>query len=179
MQRGKTPYHSLGRRLFEIRKSLQETVPEVSGAVELDTEVIVRFEKGEERPSEDVLDLLISHFDIKDEEAEELWELAGYGTLGSPQFDQMPISTLVVVPADSRVIYTDMANVAVNNHGVVINFMQNGVNNQPVPVSRVGMSLEHARNVLEVLDKTIKQAEAAKTPKHLPSSTARTSKKQK
>ncbi len=173
MQRGKTPYQSLGRRLTEIRKQSLETIPEVSGAVELENDVIVRFEKGEERPSEDVLMLLISHFDIKEDEADELWELAGYNNSSSNQFEHSPLPTLVVVPNDTRVIYSDTANVAINNYGVVLNFMQNGANNQPVSISRIGMSMDHAKSVLEVLARTIAQAEASKAPKQLPSSTSR------
>lgn len=167
MQRGKTPFYSLGQRLSEIRKSLQETVGEVSGAIELDTEVVVRFEKGEERPSEDMLMLLISHFDIKDEEADELWELAGY-TQPSQTADAAQIPTLVVVPTDNRIIYTDTANITINNFGVVLNFMQNSTANQSISVARVGMSLQHARSVLEVLAKTIAQAETSIKPKQLP-----------
>lgn len=176
MQRGKFPYRSLGVRLSEIRKQSLETIHEVSGAVELESEAIARFEKGEERPSEDVLMLLISHFDIQDDEADELWELAGYNPQQSTPADQANIPTLVVVPHDSRIIYTDTANVSINNFGVVMNFMQNGLSGQQLSVARVGMSLEHARSVLEVLGKTIAQAEAAQVPKQLPSS-AKTPKK--
>ncbi len=168
MQRGKFPYRLLGSRLSEIRKKSLETIHEVSGAVELESDEITRFEAGEKRPSEDILSLLIDHFDIKDEDADELWELAGYSaSAASVDLPQMP--TLVVVPNDTRIIYTDTANVTVNNFGVVMNFMQNGANNQPLSIARIGMSLDHAKSVLEVLGKTIAQAEAAKTPKSLPS----------
>jgi transcriptional regulator with XRE-family HTH domain len=177
MQRGKYPYSSLGNRLQQIRKQSLETIGEVSGAVELESEQIARIESGEERPSEDVLMLLISHFGIKDEEADELWELAGYADTKTPSFDQQTIPTLVVVPTDNRVLYTDTANVSINNFGVVLNFMQNGIHNQPVSVARIGMSMEHAKSVLEVLAKTIAQAEMSRQPKSLPSSTSKPSSK--
>lgn len=180
MQRGKTPYRSLGIRLAEIRKKSLETIHEVAGSIELESDVVSRFEKGEERPSEDVLMLLMSHFDIQDEEADELWELAGYNNSQSSAIpDQMPLPTLVVVPNDTRTIYSDTANITVNNYGVVMNFMQNGINDQPVSVGRIGMSLEHARSVLEVLTKTISQAESARQPKQLPSHTSSSAKKRK
>jgi hypothetical protein len=61
-----------------------------------------------------------------------------------------------------------MIQVMVNNYGVIINFMQGaGPANQPLAVSRVGMSKEHARSVLEVLQKTLDQAENPATPKQL------------
>lgn len=169
MQRGKKPYQQLGTRLRQIRKSLQETVTEVSGAVELESDIIDSYERGDTRPSEDVLGLLISHFDVKEDEADELYDLAGYSsTDGDAHFhDDMPSPpSLVMIPMDNRIIYTDSANVSVNNYGVIISFTQNGPNNQPVGISRVGMSIDHAKSVLEVLGKTIEQAELQKKSKN-------------
>lgn len=174
MQRGKKPYHQLGSKLRQIRKGLNETVTEVSGAVELEADMIDSYERGEMRPSEDVLALLISHFDIKDEEADELYDLAGYGQNdpGSHLHDDLPMPpSLVMIPMDNRIIYTDSANVSVNNYGVVISFTQNGPNNQPASVARVGMSIEHAKSVLKVLTATIAQAEkqqGSRNQKQLP-----------
>lgn len=170
MQKRQYPYRLLGERLQGFRKKSRETIPEVSGAVELETDIIAAYERGETRPSEDVLDLLIRHFDIEDDEADELWELAGYSDSTSAG-DMPAMPTLVMIPTDNRIVYTDTANVTVNNYGVVMNFMQNGQGGQPAAVARVGMSLEHAKSVLEVLGKTIKQAETAKTPKYLPGKT--------
>jgi transcriptional regulator with XRE-family HTH domain len=167
MRKGHTPYQQFGQRLQEIRKKFQETLPEVSGAVELESDVLARIERGEERPTEDVLMLLISHFNIKDDEADELWELAGYeNTRNQSEPTQPP--TVFMIPLDNRIVYTDTAHVMINNYGVVINFSQNNGNNQPLAVARVGMSLEHAKSVLEVLATTIAQAEAIKQPKALP-----------
>lgn len=171
MQRGKIPYRQFGQRLSEIRKALQESVSEVSGAVEIETETFKRYERGEERPSEDILSLLIDHFAIKEDEADELWELAGYSQ-DQPKSDDLPnVTAFMVLPVDSRIVYTDTAHVSINNFGVVMNFMQNGPQNQPMAVARVGMSLDHAKSVLDVLAKTISQAEAANRPKLLPNRT--------
>jgi transcriptional regulator with XRE-family HTH domain len=171
MQRGATPYQQFGKLLSTIRRRMSESVYEVSGAVELEEAAVDRFERGEERPSEDILLLLINHFDVKDDEADKLWELAGYdkNTTGSDEVQPMPQS-IVMVPFDTRIVYTDTAHVMINNYGVIMNFMQTGANNQPLAVARVGMSLDHARSVLEVLQKTIAQAdaEALRNKKFLP-----------
>jgi transcriptional regulator with XRE-family HTH domain len=169
MQRGRNPFSQFGNRLQEIRRKNQESIIEVSGAVELDTDTLMRIEQGIDRPSEDILLLLINHFNIQDEEADELWELAGYNQASLPNspLDITSAPTMVVVPFDNRIIFTDTANVTINNFGVVMNFMQNGLHNQQVSIARVGMSLEHAKSVLEVLAKTIAQAEQAKLPKQL------------
>lgn len=157
------PYQTLGTRLKKLRERLQETLAEVSGAVEIDVDVMQHFEQGKDRPSEDILELLISHFDLKDEEAKKLWHLAGYHEVRGDS-----ASSVVVLPVDARVVYTDMLNVVVNDYGLVMNFMQTGgPNNQPLVVTRLGMSKDHARSVIELLQKTLAQIE----PKALPPST--------
>lgn len=184
MQRGDKPYRLLGEELARIRRRGHETASEVSGAVEIDDERLNQFELGEMRPSEDILLLLISHFDIKDDEAARLWELAGYdGNKQSqnPSREDLsnPPQTLMVMPFDARVVYTDRVHVMINNYGVVMNFMQNSGNTQPLPVARVGMSLEHAKSVLEVLEKTIAQASQTTPKKFLPLPKSSKSNKQK
>jgi transcriptional regulator with XRE-family HTH domain len=167
------PFHQLGVELKQTRQQRQESLAEVSGAVEIDIEVLAEYEKGAQRPAEDVLLLLISHFAVKEDHATKLWELAGYDQDEVPMThmvnddDGQAKSTVAVMPVDARIIYTDMVHVMVNNYGVVMNFMQgSGPNNQPLAVARIGMSKEHAQSVLEVLQKTLQQAES--TQKSLP-----------
>lgn len=156
------PYKPLGSHLKQMREKRKETLAEVSGAVEIDADMLVAFEEGIERPVEDILLLLISHFSAKEDQATKLWELAGYDQTELPT--QHMINNphgqvqngVVVLPADSRIVYTDKVHVMVNNYGVIMNFMQTAVpGNQPMAVSRIGMSKEHARSVLEVLQKTL------------------------
>jgi transcriptional regulator with XRE-family HTH domain len=169
------PYRSFGEVLKKLRSKAAKTTVEVSSAVEIDESRLQKYEAGEQRPSEDILLLLIQHFNLPDEQASELWKLAGYS--GEPDEDQYFINdeygaaeqvTVSVTPHDARIVYTDMIQVMVNNYGVIINFMQGaGPSNSPLAVSRVGMSKEHARSVLEVLQKTLDQAENTATPKRL------------
>lgn len=176
------PYSLLGRRLKRLREKRQETLAEVSGAVEIDTMQLEAIETGKRLPSEDILLLLINHFSIKDSEATKLWELAGYDkpdadSLPQPLADdpQLMKQALIVMPVDNRVVYTDTVHVMVNNYGVVMNFMQGGGSaSQPLSIARVGMSKEHAKSVLELLRRTLAQSE----PKSIPSKTQRKNKKQ-
>lgn len=164
----KNPFKLLGSTLRKAREIRKQSLAEVSGAVEIDTDALLRFESGEQRPTEDILLLLISHFDLKDEEATKLWELAGYGedkTPGATQTSSFDLGQPVamVMPMDLRVVYTDMVHVMVNNYGVVMNFMQGaGPNGQPLAVARIGMSKDHAKSVLQVLSDSLKAADSQK-----------------
>jgi hypothetical protein len=152
------PYRNLGFKLRSLREKEKESVPDVSGAVEIDTELLLDIEKGIKLPSEDILLLLISHFGLQNEEAMKLWRLAGYDNLTDPiqtsSFDNLnQQSAVFLLPIDSRVVYTDLVQTSVNDFGIVINFQQSnpGQNSQPLTVSRVGMSREHAENMLKIL----------------------------
>lgn len=168
-----TPFAHLGQHLKQLREARTESLAEVSGAVEIDIEQLSLYEQGKDRPSEEILLLLISHFATKEDEAMKLWEMAGYVDHKQPDNmmndDQGDLqNTIMVMPSDARISYTDMVHVMVNNYGVVINFMQGaGPNNQPLAVARLGMSKEHAKSVLEVLKRTLESSE----PKALPPST--------
>lgn len=165
------PYQNLGKKLKNVRVNLKRTVSEVSGAVEIDSTALEQIERGEKRPAEEILALLISYFELKDEEASNLWKLAGYddknAATSQTTFElNQPIT--MVIPMDLRVVYTDMVHVMVNNFGVVMNFMQSaGQNSQPLAVARIGMSKEHARSVIEILNQSLKKAEKKDTPKLL------------
>ena len=170
------PYKTLGAHLRDMREHLRESLAEVSGAVEIEIDALSGFEQGTDRPSEDILLLLISHFAIKEDEATKLWELAGYdqaetGMINIANDPHGNIkNSVVVMPADARIAYTDMAHIMVNDHGVVMNFMQTGgPNNQPLVISRLGMSREHAESILELLQKTLVHQEI-EPPKALPTS---------
>ena len=161
------PFQPLGAQLKKLRERLQETLAEVSGAVEIEVDSLQHIEQGKERPSEDILDLLISHFNIKEAEAQKLWKLAGY-----PEQDMRERSeegsSVVVLPIDARVTYTDMLNVTVNDYGVVMNFMQTGgPENKPLVVTRLGMSKDHARSIIALLQRTLAESE----PRQLPPTT--------
>lgn len=155
------PFETLGHQLKTIREKRQESLAEASGAVEIDPDILHTYEEGTDRPGEDILLLLISHFAAKEDVATKLWELAGYSQ------DELPVKNAVnergevqngvmVMSNNTAIVYTDMVHVMVNNYGVVMNFMQTASpGSQPSAVARVGMSKEHAQSVLEVLQKTL------------------------
>lgn len=167
------PFKLLGGQIKSVRENAKETLPEVSGAVEVDLDIMLQYENGEARPSEEVLLLLISHFDISDNEATKLWELAGYNEdeFMVNDMDSEPKKYVGSNILDLRIAYTDMIHVVANNQGVVMNFMQgSGPNGQPLIVSRLGMSQEHAKGILELLRETLEQVDKKDQPKRIASS---------
>jgi hypothetical protein len=152
------PFVLLGERLKRIRETRRESVAEVSGAVEIDSELLERFEGGEECPSEDILNLLITHFSLHEHEAVQLWEWAGFGHGGDLRNDTMQElaskATIVLVALDSRVLYTDGMVVATDDNGVVLNFIQAGAQ-IAVTIARLGMSYQQAAQILTTLEQAL------------------------
>src|SRR5688572_11254275 len=125
------PFKNLGEKLKTIRQKLHESVAEVSGAVEIDEQSLLKIEQGKERPSEDILMLLINHFGMQDDDAAKLWQLAGYDDPNDQDRDHQgghhenQNRTMVMIMAvDPRVIYSDGAQVTANSNGVILGFSQ-------------------------------------------------------
>lgn len=160
----KSPFRPLGRRLKALRDKAKESLAEVSGAVEIDVRELASFELGQTRPNEETLLLLISHFGTHDDEAVRLWELAGYGVtkVSAAQMSSADLASATTPdkPAEDPILFTDVVDIMVNNYGVVMNFMQStGPNHKPISVAKVGMSREHAKSVLQILQMTLSQTE--------------------
>ncbi|MGH7156831.1 MAG: helix-turn-helix domain-containing protein [Candidatus Saccharimonadales bacterium] len=155
-----TPYKPLGKYLKDLRTKANESLAEASGAVEIDVRELAGYELGKKRPSEDVLLLLISHFGAKDEEAVKLWEMAGYGMEKIPASRMASSESALAQPASAnQILFTDIVDIMVNNYGVVMNFMQGGAGSNTNSVAKVGMSREHAKSVLKILEHTLSQTE--------------------
>lgn len=166
------PFKQLGERLKTLRQKLHESVADVSGAVEIEEIVLKRIEQGQERPSEDILMLLISHFGMHDDEAAGLWQLAGYEP---PRHDHdhdhdesSNRNTILVMAVDPRVIYSDGVQVHANANGVVISFSQANGTPQGLVTAKIGMSREQARNVMRVLQDALNYSEPRQLPNGQP-----------
>jgi transcriptional regulator with XRE-family HTH domain len=152
-------FQELGSELQKIRLKNRQSIAEVSGSVEIDIEELARYENGESRPPEEILLLLISHFNLSEEKAGSLWQLAGYSK-DEPRaqdfIDELHQAGAFVLPQDARILFTDVTHASANQHGVTINFMQSaGPMGKPMIVSRMGMSREHAENLRQLLDKIL------------------------
>jgi transcriptional regulator with XRE-family HTH domain len=169
-QQQEQPFKVLGEKLKTIRQKLHESVAEVSGAVEIDEQALLKIEQGKERPSEDVLMLLISHFGMQDDDAANLWQLAGYDEPHdhdrNPTQPENQNRTMVMIMAvDPRVIYSDGAQVTANANGVILGFSQGVGTPQALTTAKIGMSREQAYAFMHTLQRTLE----ASNPKQLPS----------
>ncbi len=64
------------------------------------------------------------------------------------------------IPEDKPILYTSGVFINANALGVVLNFAQQvGPTNQQIVVSRIGMSVEHAKILAERINELIKQGE--------------------
>ena len=171
-ERAELPFKNLGDKLKTIRQKLHESVAEVSGAVEIDEQTLQRIEQGKERPSEDILLLLINHFGMQDDDAAGLWQLAGYdqpsdtNERSTTQHEGQSRTMVMIMAVDPRIIYSDGVQVTANSNGVIFGFSQGVGTPQAITTAKIGMSREQAYSLLNVLQQTL---EASK-PRQLPSS---------
>lgn len=164
------PFKQLGSTLKDIRQKLHETMSDVSGAVEIDESALARIEQGKERPSEDILNLLISHFGMQDDDAANLWHLAGYEQPREDERDHIHDDMsqnragVLVMAIDPRIIYSDSMHVNASPTGVILSFAQTAGGQQPLVTARVGMSREQARSVIRTLQAALDKTEQRQLP---------------
>ncbi len=170
------PYEPLGSQLRNLRERSRESVAEVSGAVEIDEKDLALIEDGSERPSEDILLLLISHFGVQDDKAAELWQMAGYDKPhdhDDDDFDAPPThnsrTQTMMIMIDPRVMYSDGVEIVANKQGVVLNFSQvAGAGEKPLTVSRIGMSYHQANALMGLLHQALYDRENPGNNRRLP-----------
>ncbi len=166
----KIPFKQLGTHLKQLRERRHESMAEVSGAVEIDESLLTVFEAGDDRPSEDILVLLINHFDLTDNEADHTMQLAGYDdkadSSGASGQDSRAQAMMVMI--DPRIMYSDSVEVVANQQGIVLNFAQtNGFVGQPLTVSRIGMSRDEAKLVMGLLHQVLYNLDNPTNPRRL------------
>ncbi len=174
MAESNAPFISLGKHLKYVREQSQQSLAEVSGAVEIDERHLERIEAGQERPAEDVLLLLISYLGVHDQEAVQLWELADYDSDIPEQIKLDGLaqasgkSVIMLLAMDVRTMYSDGLDVAGNQAGFVLNFTQTAGQSRTTPVASIGMSYEQAENVLRTLQQAMLRSKYLPNQKLLP-----------
>lgn len=167
------PYSALGARLKFLREQWRQSLDEVSGTLEIDQDTLRSIEDGAQLPNNEMLDMLISHFLLTEDQADDLRDLAEGSqdtveAVASAIEDIVNKQFVMYLPVDNKVVYSDSMVVNINDNGVVLQFGQNAPGSQqPMAVSRIGMSREHAEKVVEVLSQTLQTHEYNKSQKRL------------
>lgn len=155
-------YVALGTRLKFLREQWQQSLSDVCNSLEIDEKMLKAFEAGRAAPPNEVLDMLINHFLLTEDQAQDLRELAedskdeAESNLPGNLEEILAKQLVMFMPIDNRVVYTDAMQATVNDSGVILQFMQQTGTGQSIPISRVGMSRQHAEKVIEVLQNTLK-----------------------
>jgi hypothetical protein len=172
MARKERPYLPLGRHLKNVREQANRSLSEVSGAIEIDETQLRLIEAGMKRPEEDIMLLLISYFNMADQEALHLWELADYESdlaehielnTSDPaenliqQLSTKP-TTIMLLSMDVRTMYSDGVEISWTDTGVTLNFTQASNKGQAMSIAKVGMSHKQIENVLKCLERAILHA---------------------
>ena len=170
------PYAAFGAKIKYFREQWQQSIGEVSVTLEIDQDILEQIESGKFMPSEELVNLLISHFLLTEDQADELRSLAFSQSEQNPEAllggleDMLMKQIVMYMPVDNRIVYTDSMNATVNKHGVVLQFMQgSNKDGKPSVVSQVGMSREHAEKMIEVIKSTLEHHDKPKQTKLLPS----------
>lgn len=151
MARGKeVPNKNIGEFLKARRERLNESLAEVSGAVEIDIDYLQRIEVGTELPSEDILILLMSHFSVDESEARNLLRLAGYSNPDDANLvdEQIAKQIFMLMPMMIPVLMADDVVVTPGTSTVTLAFSQPG---NSTPVAKVGLSKDQAARLLRQL----------------------------
>lgn len=175
MPKSNTPYRNLGLRLKRLRHKHSRSIDEVCGAVEIDEKLLNKIEAGEERPAEELLEQLINHYQMDDDDALRLWSLAGYDIDDLVVEDNDPLVTeaipkniVMLLALEQRTLYSDSLDIHYDASGLVMNFKQVAGQKQPISVAKLGMSYEQAAKVYETLQKVLLRHKYLKGPKALP-----------
>lgn len=172
----KQPYEAFGARIKFLREQWQQTLSEVSGTLEIEEASLIEIEAGKSLPPGDVLDMLISHFLLTEDQAQDLRDLVEdqndqtSEALINGLEDFLTKQVVMYMPVDGKVVYTDNMQATVNDYGVILEFMQRTGPGQPSVVSRIGMSRDHAEKIIEVMQNTLRQHDQGNGQKFLPGS---------
>lgn len=161
---GPKPYLNLGKQLKSFRINHKESIEEVSGSIEINPNQLERYEAGLDRPDEEILELLISHYHVHYSVSEELYKLAGYDSyevqdeyidFNTPESlieaTQIAKQIMFVFASENKAQYTDGLRVDFNQHGLQLTFTQSQGGSENQIVTKLGMSNEMADNVIKTL----------------------------
>lgn len=155
------PFENFGQLLKNLRRQKRMTLKILARALGTDHSYISKLESGLQRPSKSLLNQIINVFELNNQQAFDIFKLVGYkrGVISSMQEDQEQHKTELLIRPDQLTLYSDAVRVEANPYGFVLSFAQTLGPNQQIVVSRIGMSKEHIKSFIKVLQGLIEKAE--------------------
>lgn len=161
----------LSEKLKSIRKSKGLSLTEVAGATRLDKAYLSKVESGSRNPSNSFLNSLVSYYSLPTNELLEIYRLAGHKSpiimnerkevINMEQKiaeNQPGPGVQVNVPANLPILYTDSIWATASQYGIVLDFAQGmGPTNSQNVVARVGLSYDHAKELVKLLSKKLEE----------------------
>jgi transcriptional regulator with XRE-family HTH domain len=175
------PFALVGQAVASSRTTKKMSQRDLAAALEISTSTLGLIERGQRRPSREVLVMIFSIFKMNQEIRGQLWTLCGFefedaedARAEAEEFDHYHLddmsdlsqpkvrtATMAVLPMpvpilNEQIMYTDSAHVVVNNFGVVVEFKQASTDGKTnINIARIGMSKEHAASLVNILTDTI------------------------
>ncbi len=174
---------TFGNKIRAYRKKNGETITQAANTMGIGRSYLSKLEHSHEQPSQKVLSDLISHYSLSRVEAIRLSSLAGYegGVVAANPIQRKEVFKMtkkqipekkdfkeVKVPDNIQVLYSDSVFVTSSQWGIVFDFAQNvGPTNRQNVVARIGMSKEHARALMNVIQKRLAAPESQKSRREI------------
>ena len=153
------PYKSLGNKIKKSRILNNMELIEVSEAIEIEVNILKKIESGMLRPDEDILELLITYLNIEDNEADKLWELAGYESESVEEPKEINLTKGIVMMlsplVNDKASYSDFLDVHYDKSGIVLHFKQVSGQKKPVDVAKVGVSYSQAQEIIRTIQRVL------------------------
>ena len=167
----------LGQELRNIRKEADQSLAEVSNALDIDRAYLNKIELGKHKPSLSLLNKILAHFSVDGVLANRLRDLLERGPVehvvvdafkkerssdmpDAIKADQHP-GQIAMDPSKTQIVYTDSTFVSSSDYGLVLDVAQTVAGNpkQQFVVARIGMSFDHAKKLLEVMNDHLQKHE--------------------
>jgi transcriptional regulator with XRE-family HTH domain len=167
----------LGKELRTIRKAANESLAQTAKALGIDRSHLNKIELGAYKPSLQLLNDILAHFSVEGIKANQLRDLLTRGPVehvvvgGSEErntamaqetpVQQQPVGQVSLDPSKNPVVYTDSTFVSSTDYGLVLDVAQTvgGNPQQNFVVARIGMSFDHDKKLIEVMNDHLQKHE--------------------
>jgi len=156
--------NTIGKEIRNIRNNAELSLSALAKKLKISKSYVSQIENGYIKPSEDFVTNLIKKLKLSRAQEDKLLRLIGHpkeigrNITSVSKKEQRRIS--VKIPKGMGVKYCDSAFIAGTKFGIVINFAQILSDSEQEVISRIGMSIEHAKALVKILKKRIQKIES-------------------